>query len=84
MTLAEFIQKLVALGASPPVIAVTVEYVTERDASRHESVTLDVKRQKSAMFGRNFELDGNPVRGSVTYSTTWRGNSESVAATAEQ
>jgi hypothetical protein len=58
MTLAEFIQKLVALGASPPVIAVTVEYVTERDASRivtrDGSVTQGIKRQQSAIRSRNY------------------------------
>jgi len=57
MTLAEFVQKLVDLGASPSVIAVTLEYVTERDASRLErdgGVTLIEKRRKSAARSRKY------------------------------
>jgi hypothetical protein len=83
MTLAEFIQKLVALGASPPVIAVTVEYVTERDASRivtrDGSVTQGIKRQQSAIRSRNYRAS-RKRDGSVTGRDALRDGARDISS----
>lgn len=61
MTLAQFIQKLITLGASADVIAVTVEYVTECDASRRATrdggVMPSEAKLKSAIRSRNYRAN---------------------------